>query len=103
MKLWYTSGEMPEARQEAEALAASLNAEIPIYINGDVKVRMAWRQESVIEHGCFPYDGPCILTHIPEAELLINGDVVKRDLLELIALDIYALEMEDMRRSGIMQ
>lgn len=100
MKLWYVSNEMDEARAETQKLVDSLNSEIPTYINGDVKIKMAWREESVAECGYMPSDSPRMLTYIPEAEVLINGEVAKRDLLELIALDIYALEMKAMRQSG---
>ena len=46
MKLWYnTTGELDEARQEAQREVERMNAELPAYINGDVKLRMAWRKE----------------------------------------------------------
>ena len=88
MKLWYKTDELRDAQQEAEKMVEELNAEIPTYINGDIKIRMAWREDELVELGV------ASRCHIPEAELLINGEVARRELLDLIALDILALEMK---------
>ena len=92
MKLWYKTDELRDAQQEAEKMVEELNAEIPTYINGDIKIRMAWREDELVELGV------ASRCHIPEAELLINGEVARRELLDLIALDILALEMKALTR-----
>ena len=93
MKLWYKADELAEAKQEAQKMVEELNAEMPAYINGDIKIRMAWREDDVVELGAV---SRC---HIPEAELLVNGEVARRELLDLIALDILALEMKAIARA----
>lgn len=92
MKLWYKTDELRDAQQEAERTVEELNTEIPAYINGDIKIRMAWREDELVELGV------AIRCHIPEAELLINGEVARRELLDLIALDIIALELKALTR-----
>lgn len=92
MKLWYKTDELREAQQEAEKMVEELNAEIPAYITGDIKIRMAWRDDELVELGV------ASRCHIPEAELLINGEVARRELLDLIALDIITLELKALTR-----
>jgi len=96
MKLWYKRDELPEAKQEAQQDVERMNAEIPSYINGDVKIRMAWREEEYREH-----DRPLIplRCYIPEAELLINGEVARRELLDFILLDLDALILKVMAKN----
>ena len=98
MNLWYKPYELQEAQQEAQQLVDNLNKEIPIYLNGDVKVRMAWREDTLME----TVKGTDIVgrCYIPAAEILVNGIVSRIDHLDLIALDIYALEMKAMRQSA---
>ena len=91
MKLWYnTSGELREAEQEAQREVERMNAELPHYINGDVKLRMAWRKELAI--GNLP-------VYIPEAELLVNGEVARRDLLDLLLLDLLHIQLETIAKA----
>lgn len=86
MKLWYnTTGELLEAEQEAQREVERMNAELPYYINGDVKLRMAWRKELTI--GQLP-------VYIPEAELLVNGEVARRDYLDLLLLDLLQIQLK---------
>lgn len=92
MKLWYKTDELRDAQQEAERMVEELNAEIPAYITGDIKIRMAWRGDELVELGV------ASRCYIPEAELLINGEVARRELLDLIALDIIALELKAITR-----
>lgn len=94
MKLWYKRDELADAQQEAQKMVEELNAEMPAYINGDVKIRMAWREDELVELGV------ASRCHIPEAEVLVNGEVTRRDLLDLIALDILALEMHAVAYCG---
>lgn len=104
MKLWYKKFEMREARQEADRLCKQLNADIPLFFKGETKVRMAWKEapisielfetEEIRRHG----KDVCSSCFIPEAELVVNDEVVARDLLELLALDIIAIEMAAIRR-----
>ena len=93
MKLWYKRDELAEAQQEAQKMVEELNAEMPAYINGDIKIRMAWKEDELVDLGVV---SRC---HIPEAELLVNGEVARRDLLDLITLDILALEMKAISQS----
>ena len=97
MNLWYKPYELQEAQQEAQQLVDNLNKEIPIYISGDVKVRMAWREDTLME----TVNGTDIVgrCYIPAAEILVNGIVSRIDHLDLIALDIYALEMKAIMNS----
>ena len=91
MKLWYnTSGELREAEQEAQREVERMNSELPHYINGDVKLRMAWRKELAI--GNLP-------VYIPEAELLVNGEVARRDLLDLLLLDLLHIQLETIAKA----
>lgn len=99
MKLWYTKWELREARQEAQQLVDKMNDELPIYIRGDVKLRMAWREEPrSSEHVPIEdmrvYGATALRTFIPEAELLINGEVARRDILDLLLLDLLHLQMK---------
>ena len=97
MKLWYQQKEIREARLEAQRLVDSLNKEIPTYINGDVKVRMAWVEDTLTENATgVDIIKPCF---IPEAELLVNGEAVRKEHIDLVALDVYFLEMKALRRS----
>lgn len=97
MNLWYKPCELREAQQEAKRIVDRLNEEIPIYINGDVKVRMAWREDTLAESvKGVDIVGRC---YIPAAEILVNGTISRRDHLDLITLDIYALEMKAIRNS----
>ena len=98
MKLWYKKDELQEAQGEAQRTVEMLNQEIPIYIRGDVKVRMAWRED---EYADTRPDGTmeCGRCFIPEAEILVNGETARRDLLDLIAIDITALELKAIMNS----
>lgn len=93
MKLWYKRDELPEAQQEAQHTVEMMNAEIPGYINGDVKIRMAWREDVLVENDVA---GRC---YIPEAELLVNGEVTRRELLDFIVLDLNALMLKALSRN----
>lgn len=84
MKLWYTRTELPDAQQEAQREVDRMNAELPGYVKGDLQLRMAWREEPGIGQ---------LSTFIPEAELLVNGEVARRDLLELLLLDLLHIQM----------
>lgn len=98
MNLWYKPCELREAQQEAQQIVDSLNNELPIYVKGDVKVRMAWREDTLTEReGFTDIVGRC---YIPEAEILVNEVVVRKELLDLIAIDIYSLEMKALVNSG---
>lgn len=104
MKLWYTKPELREAQQEAEEIVALYNKEIPCYIRGDVKIRMAWRvdirtRESVPLEDWKQYGETSLPVYIPEAELLVNGEIVMHDLLDLILIDINRLEMKAILQS----
>ena len=85
MKLWYTKLELMEAKAEAQREVERMNADLPHFIEGDVKLRMAWRAEPGIG---------ALTTYIPEAELVVNGEPVKRDLLDLLLLDLLHLQMK---------
>lgn len=104
MKLWYIKPELREAQQEAERIVASYNKEIPYYIRGDVRIRMAWRvdvrnREDIPLEDWKQYGDAALPAYIPEAELVVNGEVVMRDLLDLILIDINRLEMKVLLRS----
>ncbi len=104
MKLWYIKPELREAQQEAEEIVALYNKEIPYYIRGDVKIRMAWRvdvrsRETVPLEGWKQYGEAVLPAYIPEAELLVNGEVVMRNLLDLILIDVNRLEMKAILQS----
>lgn len=104
MKLWYIKPELREAQQEAEEIVALYNKEIPYYIRGDVKIRMAWRvdiraRETIPLEDWKQYGEAVLPAYIPEAELLVNGEVVVRDLLDLILIDINRLEMKAILQS----
>lgn len=93
MKLWYKAHELPAAREEAQKAVEQMNAEIPHYINGDVKIRMAWREDELVENDVA---GRC---YIPEAELLVNGETARRELLDFILLDLNALILKTMTKN----
>lgn len=104
MKLWYTRSELRDARAEAQRLVDQANAEIPYYINGDVRIRMAWKEDRRSDE-VTPLDelrtfGEDALTvFLPEAEILVNGEVTACDLLDLILIDINKIEMKVLQRS----
>lgn len=85
MKLWYTKHELMDAEAEAQREVERMNAELPHYFKGDVQLRMSWRTELGIE---------ALATYIPEAELMVNGEPVKRDLLDFLLLDLLQLQMK---------
>lgn len=98
MKLWYLSHEMREAEQEAKNLVDQINAEIPYFINGNVKIRMAWKadqraKEIVPLEEWRMYGDKSLTIFIPKAELLVNDVVYKCDLLDLVLLDMYSLQL----------
>lgn len=104
MKLWYTRSEIPEAQKEAEEIISRINKEIPLYFRGNVMFRMAWRvgtraREVVPLEEWKMYGKDSLPAYIPEAELLFNGEVVMRDLLDLILIDINRLEMKAIMQS----
>lgn len=104
MKLWYIKPELREAQQEAERIVKLYNKEIPYYIRGDVKIRMAWRvyvrtREAIPLEDWKQYGDAALPAYIPEAELLVNGEVVMRDLLDLILIDLNRLEMKVIQQS----
>ena len=95
MQLFYRKKYFPQAQQEAQALIDQIVQEMPAYVSGGtIDIRMAWKED-----GPHP-DGVRIPVMIPEAELLFNGELVKKDLLDLILLDLYALQMAAIRRSS---
>lgn len=98
MKLWYTLSELQEARKEVESLICFINSDIGVYFTGNVEIRMAWREdtrsrESIPLSEWKAYGESAIRVYIPEAELLINGELVRKDLLELICIDMLRLEL----------
>lgn len=104
MKLWYIQTEMRDARIEAESIVSRYNAEIPNYIRGDVKIRMAWRvdvrtREAIPPEEWKQHREAALPAYIPEAELLVNGEVVICDLLDLILIDINRLELKAIQQS----
>ena len=104
MKLWYIKPELREAQQEAEEIVSRYNEEIPCYIRGDVKIRMAWRvdfrtREDIPLEDWKRYGEAALPAYIAEAELLVNGEVVMCDLLDLILIDINRLEMKAILQS----
>lgn len=99
MKLWYTRPEMREAQKEAEEIILRYNRDMRQYFRGDVEIRMAWRVETrsrevVPLEEWRMYGEDSLPTYIPEAELLFSGEVMRRDLLDLLCLDILHLEMK---------
>ena len=105
MKLWYTKWELSDAKIEAQRLCDQINAEIPIYIRGNVELRMAWREdirseEIVPQNELRVYGEIALKTFIPEAELLVNGEVAKRDLLDFLLLDLLCLQMKCLKQNG---
>lgn len=104
MKLWYTKPEIRDAKLEAQQLVDKYNAEIPQFIRGDIRIRMAWRvdvrtREAIPLEDWKQYGEAALPAYIPEAELLVNGEVVMRDLLDLILIDINRLEMKAILQS----
>ena len=104
LKLWYIKPELREAQREAEEIVTRYNKEIPCYIRGDVKIRMAWRvdtrtREAIPLEDWKQYGEAALPAYIPEAELLVNGEVVMRDLLDLILIDINRLEIKAILQS----
>ena len=97
MKLWYTESEIDEAKQEAQRAVDQMNAELPFYVRGDVKIRMAWKREMQGSTGALS-DREAVVTYIPEAELLFDDVVIRRELLDFILLDMLKLEMKAMSR-----
>jgi len=98
MKLWYTKWELPEARKEAQELVDRMNAEIPTFIRGPVKLRMTWR-DRLRSREVTPIDeirvfgDVALQTFIPEAELLVDGEVARCDLLDCLLLDLNHMQM----------
>lgn len=104
MKLWYIKPEIRDAKLEAQQLVDKYNAEIPQFIRGDIRIRMAWRvdvrtREAIPMEDWKQYGEAALPAYIPEAELLVNGEVVMRDLLDLILIDINRLEMKAILQS----
>lgn len=105
MDLWYTTPDLDAAKKEARRLIEQYNKELPQFIRGGkVEIRMAWRKEILTrEPPCWfsvARDGnPFRPIYIPEAELLFNGEVVKKDLLDLILIDINHLELKAILRA----
>lgn len=65
---------------------------------------MAWRvdvrtREAIPLEDWKQYGEAALPAYIPEAELLVNGEVVMRDLLDLILIDINRLEMKAILQS----
>lgn len=97
MRLWYTESEIDEAKQEAQRAVDQMNAELPFYVRGDVKIRMAWKREMQGSTAALS-DRETVVTYIPEAELLFDDVVIRRELLDFILLDMLKLEMKAMSR-----
>lgn len=79
--------------------------DIKIYVHGDVSIRMAWRYAdrpvSAIPLSVWKiYGSKAIRTYYPEAELLVNGEVVLNELLDLLCIDILHLEMKVLIENG---
>jgi len=101
MRLWYKKDELSAAQAEAQRIIETVNLENGIFFKGSkVEVLMAWREGSLdpslsstsdIRQKGLEFCSKC---YIPEAALLINGTVAKVDLLDLILLDLYSLQMK---------
>lgn len=95
-KLFYPSCEFEEAKAEAEKEIRDNLKDVDEYFPGiKVEVCMAWRED------LGQVEGVMIPVMIPEAVLLLNGEQIRRDMLDLIILDILALEMKILLRNGV--
>lgn len=88
MKLCYRKYELPEAQEEADKAIADIMKDLHLFINGKIEIRMNWQ------------DG-ALGTITPMADLIVNGEVAKSDLLDLLLIDLYHLEMKVMLQQGL--
>ena len=86
-QLYYTMHEFDDAKKEADAEIKDCLRDIGSFFPSvKIEIRMAWRKDLGFCEGCM------IPTMIPEAELLCNGETIRKDLLDFIVLDVLALE-----------
>ena len=91
-QLYYAMHEFDDAKKEADAeIKDCLHDAGSFFPSVKIEIRMAWRKDTGFCEGCM------VPTMIPEAELLCNGELIRKDLLDYIVLDILELEMKMMK------
>lgn len=95
-KLFYPRCEFEVAKVEAEKEIRDNLKDVDEYFPCvKVEVRMAWRED------LGQVEGVIVPVMIPEAVLLLNGEPIRRDMLDFIIIDILALEMKILLRNGV--